>query len=201
MKLLIRSSLLTFATTLAVLAGHPARAQSCLDPLTGKTFDFDCPPGQATTVPFINFNPPIACCITITAKGGDIVLDLDQGTIDLGGAIRDVGARAFWDAVRKIAGRDATAQSPDDTMTGPSNLCVGVHDCHMQTHAYTLDDIDRMRKIVHDAVFSENCMKGSDGVYLCPFPPSMAAMVEDRLRTYIAAGIAPEDLERRADGR
>jgi hypothetical protein len=107
-------------------------------------------------------------------------------------------------AVDMVAVRSAMGQAaefPGDTMNGPSNLCVGVHDCHMQAHAYTLDDIDRMRKIVHDAVFYENCMKGSDGIYLCPFPPSMAAMVEDRLRTYIAAGITPEDLERKTTAK
>jgi hypothetical protein len=119
-------------------------------------------PGDTTTVPFQNFSPPIACCITITAKGGDIVLDLDKGTIDLGGAKLDDGARAFWDAVRKIAGRNTTVQ-----------------------HAYTLDDIDRMRVAEREIAAWASASNPLDSV------------VELRVQTDIAAGITPEDLERK----
>jgi hypothetical protein len=60
---------------------------------------------------------------------------------------------------------------------------------------YTPGEIDLMRAVVRKQIEHEYCIKGSDGVLLCPFPPSMAGMVEDRLRTYIAAGVAPEELE------
>lgn len=92
MRHIIRAPLLIFAPIALVAAvawaamGQTARAQSCgaFDPLTGKTFDFDCPPGQATM-----------------------------------------------------------AQTPDNTITGPSNLCVGVHDCgimHQPPHGIRMLD-------------------------------------------------------------
>jgi len=158
MNPLIRATLLTFATLVPLFLLARAVDVVAVRSAMGQTVPS---PDGTTTVPFQNFIPPIVCCVTIPAKGGDIVLDLDKGTIDLGGAKLDDGARAFWDAVRKIAGRDATAQSPDDTMTGPSNLCVGVHDCHMQAHAYTLDDIDRMRAAVSREITTPT------GTYLC----------------------------------
>ena len=104
-------------------------------------------------------------------------------------------------AVRSAMGQ--TAQSPDNTMTGPSNLCVGVHDCHMPPHAYTLDDIDRMRAAERAmATTTVHCEPSADTICLGPtwasaysYPPD--SVVELRVQTDIAAGITPEDLERK----
>ena len=85
--------------------------------------------------------------------------------------------------------RMQTVQTPDNTMTGPSNLCVGVHDCHMQTHAYTLDDIDRMRAAERALAAWASASNPLDSV------------VELRVQTDIAAGITPEELERKVTAK
>ena len=83
-------------------------------------------PGDTTTMPFLNFSPPIVCCAPI------------------------------------IAGRDAIVQ-----------------------HAYTLDDIDRMRVAERAMATWASASNPLDSV------------VELRVQTDIAAGITPEDLERK----
>jgi hypothetical protein len=62
--------------------------------------------------------------------------------------------------------------------------------CPSGQHTYTLDEIDRMRRVI---AFTAD---GADLMH--PLP---AAMVEDQLRTYMSAGIPPEDLERKAEGK
>ena len=86
-----------------------------------------------------------------------------------------------------------TAQSPTGmTMNGP-----------MQPHAYTLDDIDRMRAAERAmATTTVHCEPSADTICLGPtwasaysYPPD--TVVELRVQTDIAAGITPEDLERK----
>jgi hypothetical protein len=73
----------------------------------------DDPGSNAVTLGPIT--PP--CCVTFSANGGAVTIDLDKGTVDLGGVKMDDAARAFWDAVRRVAGRPVTTQrtyTPDE---------------------------------------------------------------------------------------
>lgn len=54
---------------------------------------------------------------------------------------------------------------------------------------YTHADLVKMRKAVVAEVVAEVCGPGADESYVNP------ATVEDRLRTYIAAGLTADDLE------
>ena len=91
--------------------------------------------------------------------------------------------------VDTMTGQSNMMPEPSNTMTGPSNLCVGVHDCHMQTHAYTLDDIDRMRVAERAMATWASASNPPDSV------------VELRVQTDIAAGITPEELERKVTAK
>jgi hypothetical protein len=112
------------------------------------------------------------CCVSFPLASGTVTIDLDKGTVDLGGAKTDDAARAFWDAVRTVAHRPA------------------------QPRAYTLDEIDRMRAAMKELQYPP-----------CPVamgrcsPAFTADELESRLRTYMAAGIPPEDLEHKAEGK
>jgi len=96
-------------------------------------------------------------------------------------------------------------------MTTTSNpICPGTSVCNdpLASHpgrAYTLDEIDRMRKVINDSVWG--------GVEMCEKVPNCASKylsyptehernveTELRLRTYLAAGISPEALEQKANG-
>lgn len=103
-------------------------------------------------------------------------MDLDNGTVDLHGAKLDDAARAFWDAVAQVAGHPATKQ-----------------------RAYTLGEIDRMRVAVAKAMTAEYqaYIIQQTGLTTIVSHP-LNSDVEDRLRTYLAAGITPEELEARA---
>lgn len=74
----------------------------------------------------------------------------------------------------------------------------------MTQRAYTLDEIDRMRVSVRSILSGgmQRC-SGSFGVY-----PSVQRMwdaedarAEDQLRTYMAGGVSPEELETKAGGK
>lgn len=124
----------------------------------------------------------IPCCVSFATKAGTITMDLDNGTIDLHGTKLDDAARAFWDAVAQVAGHPAVKQ-----------------------RAYTLGDIDRMRAALEATMTRAIIIDGrsacsqpnSRGLTEVNCPPADAAQVEDRLRTYLAAGITPEELEAR----
>lgn len=114
------------------------------------------------------------CCVNFQTKAGTITLDLDKGTVDLHGAKLDDAARAFWDAVAQVTGHPAVKQ-----------------------RAYTLDDIDRMRVVEGVALYGNAMLRGDiplDG----QFTPEQMQTIESRLRTDMAAGITPEELEERA---
>lgn len=53
--------------------------------------------------------------------------------------------------------------------------------------AYTVDEVDRMRKAISWSY--------PDGVSY--YPAERAADIENRIRTYMAAGVSPEELERK----
>lgn len=120
------------------------------------------------------------CCVNFATKAGTITVDLDNDTVDLHGAKLDDAARAFWDAVAQVAGHAA-----------------------VKRRAYTLDDIDRMRAaleatMAHAIIIDGRsaCSKPNSWVLTeVNCPPADAAQIEDRLRTYMAAGITPEELE------
>ncbi len=50
-------------------------------------------------------NPPQPQNIMICVKDHTVTLNLETGSVDLGGADLDEAALAFWDAVQRIAGR------------------------------------------------------------------------------------------------
>lgn len=61
-------------------------------------------------------------------------------------------------------------------------------------HHYTVADIDRMRTAVSSRVFDQWMVRLVER-YPTDYPDHFNAMVEDRLRTYLAAGITAEELE------
>jgi hypothetical protein len=61
-------------------------------------------------------------------------------------------------------------------------------------HHYTVAEIDRMRTAVSSRVFDQWMVRLVER-YPTDYPDHFNAMVEDRLRTYIAAGITAEELE------
>jgi hypothetical protein len=137
-----------------VMAVGTARAQIAKDWTVSPTASMLAPPVHSS-------------CVTFSAVGGAVTIDLDKGTVDLGGAKMDDAAVAFFDVVRTVAHRPA------------------------QSRAYTLDEIDRMRRTI-PRVITSNC--GRTG-----YCESWGADdVEMRLRTYMSAGISPEELERKA---
>jgi hypothetical protein len=112
---------------------------------------------------------PVPCCITFSGEDGNVTLDMDKGTVDLHGAKIDDAARSFWDAVRKGANHPAP-----------------------KPRAYTLDEIDRMRAAVTkltDVACYGSCEQ---------WEVNRSRLIEDRLRTYMAAGISVNELETRA---
>jgi hypothetical protein len=114
--------------------------------------------------------PPVhSCCVTFSAVGGTVTINLGKGTVDLGGAKMDDAARAFWDAVRTVAHRPA------------------------QPRAYTLDEIDRMRAAMKELQYPPCPV----AMGRCS-PAFTADEIESRLRTYMSAGISPEALETKA---
>ena len=58
----------------------------------------------------------------------------------------------------------------------------------MTDRKYSVAEIDRMRAAVHENVLETRGLFYGDGAKL-------ATVVEDRLRTYMLAGIGPEELE------
>ena len=93
--------------------------------------------------------------------------------------------------------------SPDSI--GVSNFQENV----MAQRAYTLSEIDRMRAAIK-AKETTGLENWSDGIYRQPMPNEFIGnshgiseevidrRVEDQLRTYMQAGISPEDLEAQA---
>lgn len=60
---------------------------------------------------------------------------------------------------------------------------------------YTLDEIDRMRNIMHKL---QTCEVYSDGSsYEWWATEKQLAAIENQLRTYLAAGIKPKELDKR----
>lgn len=98
-------------------------------------------------------------------------MDLDNGTVDFHGAKLDDAARAFWDAMAQVDGHPAVKQ-----------------------RAYTLDEIDRMRVAV--LVFMVGKIDPNAQQFSAPID---LKLIEERVRTYMAAGITPEELEPRAE--
>lgn len=63
---------------------------------------------------------------------------------------------------------------------------------------YTLDDIDRMRFSIEVGLHASLCVRAVG----CRAPPSDEYLViEERLRTYMQAGISPGELEAKAEGK
>ena len=60
----------------------------------------------------------------------------------------------------------------------------------MTERSYTLKEIDRMR----EAISYVHCIRGVDADHL----DAVNRSIEDHLRTYMLAGISPEDLELKA---
>lgn len=77
---------------------------------------------SATVLP----EPMTMCCVSLDSNGHTVTLNLDKGTVDLGGAKVDEAARAFWDAVRQVAGRSVSVSDP----LGSEPLSV--EDCRAQ---------------------------------------------------------------------
>lgn len=110
------------------------------------------------------------CCVSFSTKAGTITMDLDNGTVDLHGAKLNDAARAFWDTVAQVTGHPAVKQ-----------------------RTYTLDEIGRMRVAVLVSMVGKidpNAEQFSAPIDL--------KLIEERVRTYMAAGITPEELEVRA---
>lgn len=118
----------------------------------------------------------IPCCVNFQTKAGTITMDLDNGTVDLHGTKLDDAARAFWDAVAQTAGHPAVKQ-----------------------RAYTLGEIDRMRATLNRMnPWTRLHCSGDGSPCIDPDKADRDARIEDQLRTYMAAGITPEELEARA---
>jgi hypothetical protein len=97
-----------------------------------------------------------------------------MGTSGGGGAICGNPDRGTW-----WVARAGTCYAADD----PANRCA-------PARRYTVADIDRMRA----AVIEKIGIKTQDGHW--KMNTFSSAEVEDRLRTYIAAGITAEELEK-----
>ena len=105
-------------------------------------------------------------------------------TVILGAVLCCLGGGAMADGLN--------CPSPNDCASGKMFLSCPP-DCQpFRGITYTPDEIDRMREAVYKMIAASVCV----GPNACPTIPD--AVVEDRLRTYIAAGISPEALEERA---
>jgi hypothetical protein len=139
-----------------------------------------CPDGWIAPIPLA------LCCLSFASGPDMITIDFDKGTVDLGGAKMDDAARSFWVAVQKIAGRSVEVR-----------------------RTYTADEIDRMRAAVTKARTAGLTLLGGEWMAIPQGSYSIipagigipreeiSREVEDQLRTYMAAGVSPEELERR----
>lgn len=168
---------------------NPPIAGPCDDALVFPVAGIKDPSTPPAMIPVQPFGPPSGdtplmlqngtllsisqtpCCVNFQTKAGTITMDLDNGTVDLHGAKLDDAARAFWDAVAQVAGHPSVKQ-----------------------RAYTLGDIDRMRVAI--IKIGNRCIATKPGEIGCA--GLTARETEDELRTYLAAGITPEELEVRA---
>lgn len=145
--------------------------------------------------------------LILSTNGHEITIDLDKGTVDLGGVKLDDAAKAFWEAVQTIAGRSVKAAeaAPNcSTMytTNPPQFPSGCGPAAArQTRAYTFGEIDRMRKAISDGPMFSELIVGLVKSHPNDYEIFYRELVEARLQTAIIAGFSPDDLERKAAGR